>query len=158
MYQTLFFNHSSFQTISKQFFHHLSQEINKLHIHSLNEISTKSFCNLCSDNSRGINRLIELNIHQVNRDFTVNCPSKNDKCFTKKIHQRFYSDTRPISRGTSALNCDIPTKLLNEMTILSLWNAVWREFGKLKFQWTIFFFRYRFLTSISILLKFLSCL
>lgn len=67
----LFFNHSSFQTISKQFFHHLSQEINKFHIHSLNEISTKSFCNLRSDNSRGINRLIELNIHQVNRDFLI---------------------------------------------------------------------------------------
>lgn len=79
---------------------------------------------------------MELNIHHVNRDFTINCPSKNDECFTKKIHERFYSDARPISRGTSALNCDIPAKLLNEMTILSqsLWNAAWREFGKLKFQ------------------------
>lgn len=36
--------------------------------------------------------------------------------------------------GTSVLNCNIPTKLLNEMTILSqsLWNAARREFGKLK--------------------------
>lgn len=41
-----------------------------------------------------------------------------------------------ISEGTSALNCDIPTKLLNEMTILSqsLWNAARRGFGKLKLQ------------------------